>query len=61
MEKRMNNQWSGFSDFEIAELAFNYGLGDTLILTFSDRFKLTNRSEVEEMLTLAEYDMAFGE
>jgi hypothetical protein len=61
MEKRMNNQWSGFSDFEIAELAFNYDLGDTLILTFSDRFKLTNRSEVEKMLTLAEYDMAFGE
>lgn len=61
MEKRMNNQWSDFNDFEIAELAFNYDLGDTLVLTFSDRFKLVNRSEVEQMLSLAEYDMAFGE
>jgi hypothetical protein len=61
MEKRMNNQWSGFSDFEIAELAFNYDLGDTLVLTFNDRFKLINRTEVEQMLTLTEYDMAFGE
>ena len=57
----MNNQWSDFSDFEIAELAFNYGLGDTLILTFDNRFKLTNRTEVEQMMTLAEHDMAFGE
>jgi hypothetical protein len=53
--------WKDFSDFEIAEIAFNYNLGDTLVLTFTDRFKLSNRTEVEQMLTLAEYDMAFGE
>ena len=53
--------WADFSDFEIAELCFQYGLQESLVLTFTDRFKLVNRAEVETLLTAAEFEMAFGE
>lgn len=51
--------WSEYSDFELAQLAGNYGLEDSLI--FSDRLTLVNREEIESLLTAVEYDMAFGE
>jgi hypothetical protein len=57
----MQDMWKGFSDFEIAELAFQYGLGDNLELRFNERFMLMNRAEIEEMLTAVEMSAAFGE
>ena len=57
----MQNMWKDFSDFEIAELAFQYGLGDNLELRFNERFMLINRQEIEEMLTAAEMSVAFAE
>lgn len=51
--------WNEFSDFELAELAGQYGLEDSLV--FSGDLSLANRAEVESLLTLAEHDMAFGE
>jgi hypothetical protein len=57
----MQEMWKDFSDFEIAELAFQYGLGDNLELAFNERFQLVNRAQVEEMLTAVEMNTAFGE
>ena len=51
--------WDEFNDFELAVLAGNYGLEDSLI--FSDRLTLCNREEIETLLTAVEHDMAFGE
>lgn len=50
--------WKDFSDFELAELAGRYGLED--MLEFNSDFSLANRQEVENLLTLEEYDIAFG-
>jgi hypothetical protein len=49
--------WDDFTDFELATLAGNYGLEDSLV--FNDRLQLANRSEVERLLTEAEHDFAF--
>lgn len=57
----MQDMWKDFSDFEIAELAFQYGLGDNLELRFNERFVLMNREEIEKMLTAAEMSAVFGE
>jgi len=53
--------WNDFSDFELAELCFTYGIQDDLELVFDSRFRLVNRSEIEELLTAIELEMAFGE
>ena len=50
--------WNEFNDFELAQLAGQYGLEDSLV--FSGELSLANRAEVESLLTLAEHDMAFG-
>lgn len=50
--------WDEFNDFELATLAGQYGLEDSII--FSGDLTLANRSELEEMLTVAEHDMAFS-
>ena len=57
----MQGMWKDFSDFEIAELAFQYGLGDNLELRFNERFQLVNRDQIEEMLTAVEMSTAFGD
>lgn len=57
----MQGMWKDFSDFEIAELAFQYGLGDNLELRFNERFQLVNRDQIEEMLTAVEMSAAFGD
>lgn len=49
--------WNDFSDFELAHLAGQYGLEDCLV--FNSELKLANRSEVEQLLTAVEYDLAF--
>jgi hypothetical protein len=57
----MQGMWEDFSDFEIAELAFQYGLGDSLELRFNERFQLMNRTQIEEMLTAVEMSSAFND
>jgi hypothetical protein len=51
--------WSEFSDFELAQLAGNYGLEDLLV--FSGDLSLANRDEVEKFLTEYEMAEAFGD
>ena len=49
--------WNDFSDFELATLAGQYGLEDSLI--FGGDLNLANRTEIEQMLTEVEFDFAF--
>lgn len=57
----MENQWSGFDDFELACLCQNYGLGDLIQIESILPVKLKNRAEVEKFLTEYEMAEAFGE
>ena len=49
--------WDDFSDFELAHLANQYGIEDSLI--FAKDLSLVNRNEIESLLTQIEYDDAF--
>lgn len=49
--------WNDFTDYELADLAGQYGLEDSLV--FTDRLELANRSEIETLVTEAEYSLAF--
>ena len=49
--------WNDYSDFEIAQLAGDYGIEDELV--FNDRLELVNRDVIEDHLTQIEYDIAF--
>lgn len=49
--------WNDFSDFELATLAGQYGLEDSIV--FTDKLQLANREEIESLLTEAEHDFAF--
>lgn len=51
--------WKDFTDFELAQLAGNYGIEEELV--FAGDLSLANRSEIESRLTAIEYDMAFQE
>jgi len=53
----INEMWNGFSDYELAHLASQYGLETSLV--FADNLNLANRAEVECLLTEAEYSIAF--
>ena len=53
----MNEMWNDFSDYELAHLAGQYGLEDSLV--FNGELNLANRAEVETLLTEAEYSLAF--
>jgi hypothetical protein len=55
----MEKMWKDFTDFELAELAGQYGLEDSLV--FAGDLSLANRNEIEALLTEVELDMAFGE
>jgi hypothetical protein len=61
MEKFMENQWSGFDDFELACLCADYGYEDALDIAAILPVKLANRAEVEALLTKHELELAFGE
>ena len=61
MEKTMENQWSGFDDFELACLCADYGYEDALDIAAILPVKLANRAEIEALLTAHELEMAFGE
>ena len=49
--------WNDYSDFEIAQLAGDYGIEDELV--FNDRLELVNRDVIEDHLTQIEYDIDF--
>jgi uncharacterized protein YlaN (UPF0358 family) len=51
--------WNEFSDFELAQLAGEYGLEDNLV--FDYELGLANRKEIEKLLTELEWDMANAE
>lgn len=57
----MENMWDGFTDFELCELAFVYGIQEKLDINFNERFKLSNRVEIEELLTIAEMDEVYSQ
>jgi hypothetical protein len=61
MEKTMQNQWSGFDDFELACLCQDYGFEDLIKIESILPVKLKNRAEVEKFLTEYEMAEAFGE
>jgi hypothetical protein len=51
--------WNEFSDYELAQLCYNYGIEEELV--FADNLTLANRTYIETLLTEFEYDMAYGE
>lgn len=51
--------WDEFSDFELAELAGQYGLEDNLV--FDYELGLANRDEIEKLLTEFEWEIANAE
>ena len=53
----MEEMWKDYSDFELAHLAGQYGLEESLV--FDCELGLANREEVEELLTKVELDFAF--
>ena len=57
----MQNQWSGFDDFELACLCADYGYEDALDIASILPVKLANRDEIEALLTEHEFELAFGE
>ena len=57
----MENQWSGFDDFELACLCADYGYEDALDISAILPVKLANRAEIEALLTAHELELAFGE
>lgn len=50
--------WNDFNDFELAEIAAQYGFQDDL--DFNGDLRLTNRKTIENLLTAYEFDLAFG-
>jgi len=50
--------WNDFSDFELATLAADYGLEESIV--FSNDLSLANRAEIEHILTEAEYELYFN-
>ena len=57
----MENQWSGFDDFELVCLCADYGFEDLIQIESILPVKLKNRAEVEKFLTEYEMAEAFGE
>jgi hypothetical protein len=57
----MQNQWSDFDDFELACLCADYGYEDALDIVGILPIKLSNRAEIEALLTEHELELAFGE
>jgi hypothetical protein len=57
----MENQWSGFDDYELACLCADYGYEDALDIASILPITLANRAEIEALLTQHELELAFGE
>lgn len=57
MMKTVETMWSEFNDFELANLAFDYGLQDEVEFDLlADKFRLVDRKSLEKSLT--DYEMA---
>jgi hypothetical protein len=50
--------WNDFNEFELAQLAGEYGFQD--LLQFNQDLSLQNRNEIESVLTKYEFDNAFS-
>lgn len=50
--------WNDFSDFELATLASNYGLEDSIV--FANDLSLANREEIEHLLSEVEFSLYFN-
>jgi hypothetical protein len=61
MEDCMQDQWATFDDFELACLCHDYGLVDLCKFEKILPVTLSNRAEIEALLTRHELEMAFGE
>ena len=57
----MQNQWSGFDDFELACLCHNYGIEEECVFAGILPVTLANRAQIEALLTEFEFESAFGE
>lgn len=53
----IREMWSDFSDYDLAQLAGEYGIADELV--FNDRLQLANRSAIENRITFIEFNSAF--
>ena len=50
--------WNDFSDFELATLAADYWLEESIV--FAADLSLANRAELEHFLTEAEFELYFN-
>ena len=50
--------WNDFSDFELATIAANYGLEESIV--FANDLSLANRLELEDILTKVEHELYFN-
>ncbi len=50
--------WNDFNDFELAEIAAQYGFQDQL--EFNGDLRLANRVAIEDLLTAYEFETAFS-
>ena len=53
----IREMWQDYSDFELAQLAGEYGIADELV--FNERFQLTNREHIEDCITQIEFELAY--
>lgn len=57
----MQNQWADYEDFDLAVLCHDYGLEDVCVFAKILPVKLANRTDVENILTRYEQELAFEE
>lgn len=57
----MQNQWADFDDFELIQVCFDYGIEEECKIEGILPVTLSNRKEIETLLTEFELDMAFAE
>jgi len=59
MEKIMKTQWADFTDSELVDICFDYGIEQECEIDFANK-SLKNRVHVEWVLTDFEYDIAYA-
>ena len=53
----IRDMWADYTDFELAQLAGEYGIADECL--FNERLELSNREHVEDCITQLEFETAF--
>lgn len=56
----MQKMWADFSDFELTQLCFDYGIEDECKFSEILPVTLSNRTHIEHCLTECEMDVAFA-